>query len=68
MRADVNRQVVLVDRPQGMVGVASGRIQYRTQVLEGLGSCADGLARLFQGDHLVRGDHLGKIVVRVSSS
>jgi NADPH-dependent curcumin reductase CurA len=42
--------------------VASGRVQYRTQVLEGLASCPDGLARLF------RGDHLGKIVVRVSAS
>ena len=42
--------------------VASGRIRYRTQVLEGLDACPDGLARLF------RGDHLGKIVVRVSPS
>jgi NADPH-dependent curcumin reductase CurA len=42
--------------------VATGQVQYRTQVLEGLDSCPDGLARLF------RGDHLGKIVVRVASS
>ena len=40
--------------------VTSGRIHYRTHVLEGLDSCAEGLLRLF------RGDHLGKIVVRVS--
>ena len=40
--------------------VASGRIQYRAHVLEGLDSCAEGLLRLFSGDHL------GKIVVRIS--
>jgi NADPH-dependent curcumin reductase CurA len=40
--------------------VASGRIHYRAHVLKGLDSCPEGLLRLF------RGDHLGKIVVRIS--
>jgi NADPH-dependent curcumin reductase CurA len=40
--------------------VATGQIHYRAHVLEGLESCGEGLLRLF------RGDHLGKIVVRVS--
>jgi NADPH-dependent curcumin reductase CurA len=40
--------------------VASDRIKYRTQILEGLESAPEGLLRLF------RGDHLGKLVVHVS--
>lgn len=40
--------------------VSTGQVQFRTHILEGLESCPDGLRRLF------RGDHLGKIVVRVS--
>jgi NADPH-dependent curcumin reductase CurA len=41
--------------------VESGRIKYRTQVLEGLGACPDALVRLYQGDHL------GKLVVKIAS-
>jgi len=41
--------------------VSSGQIHYRAHILEGLDSCGEGLIRLF------RGDHLGKIVVKISS-
>jgi NADPH-dependent curcumin reductase CurA len=40
--------------------VESGRIQYRTHVLDGLESCPDALLRLYSGDHL------GKLVVKVA--
>ena len=40
--------------------VESGRIQYRTHVLDGLESCPEALLRLYSGDHL------GKLVVKVA--
>lgn len=39
--------------------VESGKLRYRTQVLEGLESCPEALLRLYSGDHL------GKLVVQV---
>lgn len=41
--------------------VESGRLHYRTHVLEGLESCPDALLRLYSGDHL------GKLVVRIGT-
>jgi len=41
--------------------VESGRIRYRTQVLEGLETCPEALIRLYQGDHL------GKLIVQIAS-
>jgi NADPH-dependent curcumin reductase CurA len=40
--------------------VGSGRIQYRTDVLEGLDACPEALLRLYSGDHL------GKLVVKIA--
>lgn len=40
--------------------VDSGRIQYRTDVLDGLEACPEALVRLY------RGDHLGKLVVKIA--
>jgi hypothetical protein len=40
--------------------VTTGQIHYRAHILDGLGSCGEGLIRLFHGDHL------GKIVVDIS--
>jgi NADPH-dependent curcumin reductase CurA len=41
--------------------VAEGRIKHREHVLDGIEQCGPGLVRLFAGDHL------GKLVVRVSA-
>jgi NADPH-dependent curcumin reductase CurA len=43
-------------------GIRAGTLRYRTQILDGLESAPEALIRLY------RGDHLGKLVVNVSTS
>ena len=42
--------------------LASGQLKHRTHILDGLDRAPEGLDRLY------RGDHIGKIVVRVSEA